>query len=342
MKQHPSWLVPREGDALPGGEDVGRRSTRIGGSVLKRLVSEGKSLVLILRAYLGIAWRFWRWRLDLWRHPEQLNFSILRRIDMQSGPDSSRPGGEYQKKPQRSSGFALGRADTRMKQTLLFIRHGQTTWNVEHLLPGQLPGVPLTEVGREQAERLAEALKILPITAIISSPLERACDTASYLARVRELPVLTEDDLKDTDVGPWAGKNYNELRKEDSAWKDYVRDPTRAPEGVESFPQVQQRVVAAVESWLKREETGNYPAFVAHADVIKLLLAHYMGLETARAGWLNIENASVSIVELEEEQRPRVVSVGWCPRPGWLTPPVAAPAESKEPPAQQFGDGASK
>lgn len=220
-----------------------------------------------------------------------------------------------------------------MKQTLLFIRHGQTTWNVEHILPGQLPGIALTEAGREQAERLAEALKILPITAVISSPLERARDTASYLAGALELPVLIDDDLKDTDVGHWAGKNYNELLKQDPAWKEYVRDPTKAPEGIETFPQVQQRAIAAVERWLGREEAGNYPAFVAHADVVKLLLAHYMGLDPARASWLYIDNASVSIVELEPEQRSRVVSVGWSPRPGWLRPPVA-PALSTDATAQ--------
>ncbi len=251
--------------------------------------------MLIIRVYLRSAWNFWHWRLDLWRHPEQLMESTQKN----------------------------------MKRTLLFIRHGQTSWNVEHKLPGQLPGIPLTETGREQAERLAEALKILPITAIISSPLERARDTASYLARVRELPVLIEEDLKDTDVGPWAGKNYNELRKEDTAWKEFVRDPTRAPEGVETFTQVQQRVVAAVERWLAVEETGNYPAFVAHADVVKLLLAHYMETETARAGLLFIDNASVSIVELEPEQRPHVVAIGWSPRPGWLTSPVPAPTQAE-------------
>jgi probable phosphoglycerate mutase len=208
-----------------------------------------------------------------------------------------------------------------MKQTLLFIRHGQTTWNVKHLLPGQLPGIPLTEAGHEQAERLAEVLKVLPITAVISSPLERARDTAAYLGRARDLPVWIEDGLLDTDVGPWAGKDYNELQKSDPLWKEFVRDPTRAPEGVESFTQVQQRVVAAVERWLKREEAGNYPAFIAHADVVKLLLAYYIGLDVARAGWLSIDNASVSMVELEENQRPRVVAIGWNPRPGWLTPP---------------------
>lgn len=220
-----------------------------------------------------------------------------------------------------------------MKQTLLFIRHGQTTWNVEHLLPGQLPGISLTEIGREQAERLAEALKVLPITAVISSPLERAYNTATYLAHKRALPVLVEEGLKDTDVGPWAGKKIEELTKTDPNWKEYVRNPTHAPEGVETFPQVQQRVVAAVERWLKQESVGNYPAFVAHADVVKLLLAYYMGLDVARAGWLSIDNASVSIIELEPEQRPRVTAIGWNPQPGWLKPPTP-PATPTDPAAQ--------
>jgi probable phosphoglycerate mutase len=243
---------------------------------------------LILRVSLVSSWRFWHWRLDLWRHPERLMESTYKS----------------------------------MKQTLLFIRHGQTTWNVEHMLPGQLSGIALTETGREQAERLAEALKVLPITAVISSPLERARDTAAYLAGACELPVLIEDDLMDTNVGHWSGKKYDELNETDPAWRDFVRDPTRAPEGVETFPQVQQRAVAAVERWLKQEEAGNYLAFVAHADVVKLLLAHYMGLDVARAGWLSIDNASVSMIELEDEQRPRVTAIGWNPRPGWLTPPA--------------------
>ncbi len=231
---------------------------------------------------------------------------------------------------------------TRMKQTLLFIRHGQTTWNVEHLLPGQLPGVPLTETGRAQAARLAEALHVLPITTIISSPLERARDTAAYIALARDLPVRLDDDLMDTNVGHWAGQKYDELQKSDPAWKEYVRDPSTAPAGVETFPQVQQRVLAVVERWRQQEATSPYLAFVAHADVVKLLLAHYMGLETARAGLLSIDNASVSMVELEPEQRPHVVAIGWNPQPGWLKlPPLPArvdadpTAHAEEPQAAQ-------
>ncbi len=210
----------------------------------------------------------------------------------------------------------------RMKQTLFFIRHGQTTWNVEHRLPGQLPGVALNDTGRQQAARLAEALTIIPLTAIISSPLERAYETACIVAQGRDLVIQQEPDLMDTNVGHWAGKVMDEIAKQDDAWKAFVRDPTVAPEGVETFPVVQQRVVAAVERWRAQEQVGAYVAFVAHADVIKLLVAHYTGLETRRAGSLSIDNASVSIVELESEQQPRVVAIGWSPHPGWLKSPL--------------------
>ncbi|MBE3558516.1 MAG: histidine phosphatase family protein [Ktedonobacteraceae bacterium] len=215
-----------------------------------------------------------------------------------------------------------------MKQTLLFIRHGQTAWNIERRLPGQLPGVVLNETGKQQSARLAEALTVLPISAIISSPLERARETAEFIARGRNLEIQLEPDLMDTDVGPWAGKLIEDVSKNDPAWREYVRNPAVAPPGVETFPQVQQRVVAAVERWLARDNLGAYPAFVAHADVIKLLIAHYTGLPAERAGTLLIDNASVSLVELAKDQRPHVIGIGWNPHPGWLkapSPPLARP-----------------
>lgn len=225
-----------------------------------------------------------------------------------------------------------------MKQTLLIIRHGQTTWNVEHRLPGQLPGVSLNDTGRQQAVRLAEALSVLPISAIISSPLERARDTAEIIAKGRELSIQFEPGLMDTDIGPWSGKIIEDLAKNDPAWKEYVKDPTVAPEGVETFPQVQQRSVAAIERWRKHDNIGAYPAFVAHADVVKLVVAHYTGLEAKRAGSLLIENASVSLIEIDDEQQHlHVLSIGWSPRPGWLKPPVPVSPSNKDS-AQEAGE----
>jgi broad specificity phosphatase PhoE len=210
-----------------------------------------------------------------------------------------------------------------MKQTLLFIRHGQTTWNVEQRLPGQLPGIHLTDTGKKQAERLADALAVLPISAVISSPLERARETAEIIAQPRQLAIQFEADLMDIDVGHWAGQNHDELNKHDETWKAFVKNPTIAPPDVETFPQVQARAVAAIERWRAQEASGAYPAFVAHADVIKLLIAHYTGLEAGQAGKLLIDNASVSIVEVEDEKRPLIVAISWSPKPGWLKPPTS-------------------
>jgi broad specificity phosphatase PhoE len=207
-----------------------------------------------------------------------------------------------------------------MKRLLFFIRHGQTTWNVEHRLPGQFPGIELTDTGQEQAKHLAQALTVLPLSAIISSPLDRAIETARYFAHGRTLTIQLEPDLVDIELGHWSGQDRDELSKSDAVWKAFLRNPLVAPEDVETFPQVEQRAVAAVERWLKKESTGAYPAFVTHADVIKLLIAHYLGLEAGRARSLVIDNASVSVVELEADDQPRVLAVSWSPQPGWLQP----------------------
>src|SRR5947209_10325062 len=204
--------------------------------------------IVVLWIYLKVGWHFCQWRIQLF----------------------------FRKS------YVVERTQKTMKQTLLLIRHGQTSWNVEHRLPGQIPGVELNETGRQQAARLADALTVLPISTIISSPLERARDTAEIIAQPHKLEIQYEPDLMDLDLGYWSGINYDELSKNDPEWKAFVRDPTAGPEGVETFPQLQERVVAAVERWRKQDSTGAYLAFVAHADVVKLLIAYYTGLEAKR------------------------------------------------------------
>jgi broad specificity phosphatase PhoE len=223
-----------------------------------------------------------------------------------------------------------------MRQTLLFIRHGQTTWNVEHRLPGQLPGIHLTDTGKQQTERLADALAVLPVSAVISSPLERARETAEIIAQSCKLAIQLEADLVDINVGHWAGQDHDELNKSNEEWKAFKRNPTVAPPDVETFPQVQARAVAAVDRWRAKETSGAYPAFVTHADVIKLLIAYYTGLEAGQAGKLIIDNASVSIVEVEDEKQPLIVAISWSPKPGWLKPPTS---ESKSLPVEDIKTG---
>src|SRR6266566_4909105 len=127
-----------------------------------------------------------------------------------------------------------------MKHLLLLIRHGESTWNVEHRLPGQLPGIELTGAGRAQAQRLARALSMLPLSTIISSPLARAVETGEYLVQGRALTIQLEPDLMDIELGHWSGQNRDALSQSDPAWKAFVRDPTVAPVDVETFPELER------------------------------------------------------------------------------------------------------
>jgi broad specificity phosphatase PhoE len=254
---------------------------------MKKRTSSICGWVVVLSIYLKVGWHFCQWRIHLF----------------------------FRKS------YMVERTQTAMKQTLLLIRHGQTSWNVEHRLPGQIPGIELNETGRQQVARLTDALTPIPITAIISSPLERAHETASIIAQQYKLEIQFEPDLMDIDIGHWAGQSFDELSKNDPAWKAFVKDPTVAPDGVETFPHVQERAVAAIERWRTRDSIGSYPAFVAHADVVKLLIAYYTGLEARRAGSFMIDNASVSLIELDPELSPKVLAIGWNPKPGWLKLP---------------------
>ncbi len=226
--------------------------------------------------------------------------------------------------------------DRRMKRNILLIRHGQATFNVEQRLPSQLPGIPLTEEGRRQAQRTGEALAGLPISAIISSPLERARDTAALVAGSRDITIQLDTDLADTNVGKWAGLKYDELSKSDAEWKLYAGKMIVAPPGVETGLEVQARVVRAVERARRAPDLGEYVALVAHADVIKFIVAYYTGMPHDCVHFLNIDNASVTVLAFgEHEYPPALLALNWTPSPGWLTYTPKPPAEAQAQPDGQ-------
>ena len=203
---------------------------------------------------------------------------------------------------------------------LLLVRHGQTTFNLEGRLPGQLPGIPLTDEGRRQAQRAAVVLSGLPLSAVIASPLERARDTAEIIARGWALHVQLDPRLMDLDVGSWSGKTVDELNKTDPQWRSFVEHPNLPPEGVESFLALQSRAVPVVEEIRQDTSLGNYIVLVAHADVIKVLLAYYTGLDSERARFLVIGNASISALAFPPEGEPHLLALNWNALPDWLSP----------------------
>jgi probable phosphoglycerate mutase len=188
-------------------------------------------------------------------------------------------------------------------RTLILIRHGENDV-MRTRLAGRLPGVHLNERGRQQAVHLASRLQHLPITAIYSSPLERAVQTAEPLAAARRLPIQIATGLLEVDYGDWQGLTYRQLRRF-KLWKVVQDTPAavRFPGG-ETLAEVQQRVLAEIDCRLK---DGGLIACVAHGDIVRLALVHYLGMEINHFQRLAVAPASVSIVSLHEN-RPLV----WC------------------------------
>ncbi len=209
--------------------------------------------------------------------------------------------------------------------TLYLVRHGQTQYNVEQRLPGQLPGIPLTDEGVRQAEQLNDALRELPLSAVVTSPLERALQTATIVMRGRNVPLRLDSRLMDLDVGRWAGQLIGDLNKSDPDWGRFSRRPTEPPLGIEGFYELLSRVVAAAEEARREEALGNYVMMVAHADVVKVLIAHYLRLPVEGIGWMHIGNASVTALTFAGDHTPALQALNWTPSPAWLRPTPPAP-----------------
>ncbi len=178
----------------------------------------------------------------------------------------------------------------------LLIRHGENAFLKQGRLPGRLPEIHLNKRGRAQAALLAETLKSAPIQAIYSSPLERAVETAEPLAQALGLTIQLRPALLDTDVGQWQGMHLKELRKLPE-WKQVQQQPStfRFPGG-ESFLEIQERLVREIELIRRAHKSRDLLAVVFHADPIKLVLAHYLGLPLDNFQKFAVSAGSVSIL----------------------------------------------
>jgi broad specificity phosphatase PhoE len=178
----------------------------------------------------------------------------------------------------------------------LLIRHGHNDW-VGKRLAGRLPGVHLNTQGRAAVAALAEGLASLPLTAICSSPLERAQETAAAIAGRHDLPVETSERLQEIDVGRWSGLSLQELAG-DEHWRRYngFRTGVRPPGG-ETTKEVQARMVAEIEDWQNRQPEGLI-ALVGHGDPLKAVIAHFIGIPIDHLSRMEIAPASVSLLEV--------------------------------------------
>ena len=184
---------------------------------------------------------------------------------------------------------------------ILLIRHAENDYTRKGKLAGQLPGVHLNKTGHEQAQALAARLSKAPVKAIYSSPLERALETARPLADALKLEVRTCEEFREIEYGAWSGRSLKQLART-KLWTDVQRRPSRMQfPGGETFLAAQVRAVQAVEQ-LARAHPKDLVAAFTHADVIKLVVAYYLGQPLDLFQRLVVSTASITALHLGQGQ----------------------------------------
>lgn len=179
---------------------------------------------------------------------------------------------------------------------------------VGRILAGRAPGVHLSAAGRAQAQRLAHALAHEPIAAVYTSPLERAQETAMILAGPHGVEPSLAPAFIEVDFGEWTGSDSHDLEVH-SVWQDFntLRSLTRIPGG-EHMLETQTRAVAGLLE-LRHSHEGATIAIVSHADVIRAVLGHVLGMPMDYLLRLAIAPATYSTIELRGAW-PQVMCIG--------------------------------
>ncbi|HET8842474.1 MAG TPA: histidine phosphatase family protein [Ktedonobacteraceae bacterium] len=184
---------------------------------------------------------------------------------------------------------------------LLLVRHGITQNNLDKTYTGQTD-VPLTELGRRQAEAVASYLSGEKLDVIISSDLQRARDTAVAIARYHKLPVQEDPDLREISMGWWESLGRAQIEERDKEEFAYVRaDPVnRAPTGGENFAQLRERAARILQR-CKEQYPGQTILWVTHGGFIEGAICHALKLDLAYRHCFRQENTSVTELQFIEE-----------------------------------------
>jgi probable phosphomutase (TIGR03848 family) len=208
--------------------------------------------------------------------------------------------------------------------TIVLVRHATTSATGKRL-GGWTPGVHLDDAGVAQAERTAAHLAGLPVVAVYTSPLERTRETARIVARPHGLRPLTRRGLGEVDYGEWTDLPLGQLRRR-KLWPVIQTTPSRVTfPGGESIRAAQARAVETVES-LAADHAGEVVVAVSHADVIKAVLAHHLGMPLDTFQRLVVDPASVSVLALPAGGPPVVLRVN-----DTATPPPSPPSRRSPP-----------
>ena len=182
--------------------------------------------------------------------------------------------------------------------TILLIRHAVNDHVKTHKLAGWTPGVHLNDEGKAQAAALGKRLADVPIQHIYASPLERTMETAAAIQHHHSHLQIEENlQIGEVEYGDWEGMKLSTLCQR-KMWPVIQEYPSRAsfPNG-ETLRGVQVRAVDETERIVKKHPR-ELVVMVSHADLIKLVLAHYLGMHLDNFQRIVVSPASISTLML--------------------------------------------
>ena len=185
---------------------------------------------------------------------------------------------------------------------IIFLRHGQAENNTKKILAGRTPGINLTEDGKKQAEQAGKMLESLNVSAIYSSPIDRAIQTAEIVAKHCNVEYKTDDRLIELDMGHFTLMPYQEIfKKHGNVFLKFYEGSSEVSEnGVETFAEVKKRVNEMVDFVISKHKNENV-VLVTHMDPIKAMIGQVLKLEPEVLFELIIANASLSIIKNSDQ-----------------------------------------
>jgi broad specificity phosphatase PhoE len=161
--------------------------------------------------------------------------------------------------------------------TIFLARHGESDWNAANRFQGHSDR-PLTDLGRRQAEALADAVTGANVEAIYSSPLMRALETARIVAARTGLEVMEDDDLREVDTGGWSGLSREEVQQRFPEGFERWISGGAGWEGGESYEDMAERTLGAV-GRIAEAHPGGRVLVVSHGGPIRAIQAAANGMD---------------------------------------------------------------
>ncbi|HEX3373384.1 MAG TPA: histidine phosphatase family protein [Edaphobacter sp.] len=179
---------------------------------------------------------------------------------------------------------------------LWLVRHGETEWSLSGAHTSRTD-IPLTEHGRKRAEELRDYLQGTKFEAVFVSPMQRARETCA-IAGFGDVAKV-DDGLKEWDYGVYEGKTTKEIQAEIPGWLVWKNEIV----GGETVEHVGERADGVIAKALAAAPGGGKVALFAHAHILRILAARWIGLDATGGALLALGTGSVSVLGWERETR---------------------------------------